>query len=548
MEEAGSGESDSPMESERSEDRAQRNRGQPGSREDSSRAGAELTEAEQAMQVSSELPRDVTARAPSASINPTTVTSPTESSSGRNPLIQPAEQDQSNREPESPSSDSGDSETRRDPRYTGAIPYVGDGTASIERRKGGNDAGPTRRDSLSSTEGPEAPFDLTREEGLERLWKAEGQITKKIESERKERSERTSEEAPGIRGEGQYGQPGNGSDEAQSPPKSPTAEEEIKEKKLSGLADGLATEFRREQEKYHGDDSAEQGKTQAEKPGGRAKDMAARRKDLKQRKSGDRKTGSEPDVKSAPLRQPPDALRQPPDALRQPPDALRQPPSAPPSILSFLPSGTDSEQGSRDSGESYVPTPQESGSTPVSSVDPDTPAYREFREESLIGRRVDRRLADAKEQEEWAPGPDRPEPAKIQRAYLPAPKRNDLKKKLEATEALLKDEEETSADLRVELERAKAYLQSNLDSKQELKHNLQIENDALRKKISEGRPDPTGVQEELEEHVERCQKMKAKITEMQGEITGHQAAAMMVEEDQALVTAKHERLKINEKI
>ena len=68
MEEADSGESDSPMESERSEDRAQRNRGPPGSREDSSRAGAELTEAEQAMQVSSELPRDVTARAPSASI------------------------------------------------------------------------------------------------------------------------------------------------------------------------------------------------------------------------------------------------------------------------------------------------------------------------------------------------------------------------------------------------------------------------------------------------------------------------------------------------
>ena len=68
MEEADSGESDSPMESERSEDRAQRSRGPPGSREDISRAGAELTEAEQAMQVSSELPRDVTARAPSASI------------------------------------------------------------------------------------------------------------------------------------------------------------------------------------------------------------------------------------------------------------------------------------------------------------------------------------------------------------------------------------------------------------------------------------------------------------------------------------------------
>ena len=68
MEEADSDESDSPMEPERSDDRAQRNQGSPGSREDSSRAGAELTETEQAMQVGSELPRDVTARAPSASI------------------------------------------------------------------------------------------------------------------------------------------------------------------------------------------------------------------------------------------------------------------------------------------------------------------------------------------------------------------------------------------------------------------------------------------------------------------------------------------------
>ena len=68
MEEADSGESDSPIESERSEDRAQRDRGSPGSREGSSQAGAELTEAEQAMQVGTELRRDVTAIAPSASI------------------------------------------------------------------------------------------------------------------------------------------------------------------------------------------------------------------------------------------------------------------------------------------------------------------------------------------------------------------------------------------------------------------------------------------------------------------------------------------------
>ena len=155
--------------------------------------------------------------------------------------------------------------------------------------------------------------------------------------------------------------------------------------------------------------------------------------------------------------------------------------------------------------------------------------------DSLIGRRVDRSLADAAEQEGWRPGPDRKEPAKKQ-------KQNDLKKKLEAKDALLEEEKKTSAELRVDLERARAYLQSRLDSKLELKNNLQIENDALRKKLSEGRPDPAGVQEELDAHVERCQEMKAKITEMQGEITDHQAAATMVEEDQALVTAKHEKL------
>ena len=69
MEEADPGESGSPIESERSEDRAQRSRGSPGRREGSSRAGADLTEAEQAMQVGSELQRDVTAKAPSASIS-----------------------------------------------------------------------------------------------------------------------------------------------------------------------------------------------------------------------------------------------------------------------------------------------------------------------------------------------------------------------------------------------------------------------------------------------------------------------------------------------
>ena len=68
MEEADSGESGSPIEPEHSEDRAQRNQGLPGSREGSLPAGAELTEAEQAMQVGSELHRDVPAIAPSASI------------------------------------------------------------------------------------------------------------------------------------------------------------------------------------------------------------------------------------------------------------------------------------------------------------------------------------------------------------------------------------------------------------------------------------------------------------------------------------------------
>ena len=117
-----------------------------------------------------------------------------------------------------------------------------------------------------------------------------------------------------------------------------------------------------------------------------------------------------------------------------------------------------------------------------------------------------------------------------------------MKKKLEAKEALLEEEKKTSAELRVELERARVYLQSRLDSKQELRNNLQIENDALRKEIAEGRPDPTGVQEELNVYMEQCLEMKEKISKMQDEITDHQAAARVAEEDQALVIATHEKL------
>ena len=70
MEEADSGESGPLIDPEHSEDHAQRNWGSPGSREGSLPAGAELTEAEQAMQVGSESHRDVPAIAPSASIRP----------------------------------------------------------------------------------------------------------------------------------------------------------------------------------------------------------------------------------------------------------------------------------------------------------------------------------------------------------------------------------------------------------------------------------------------------------------------------------------------
>ena len=205
-----------------------------------------------------------------------------------------------------------------------------------------------------------------------------------------------------------------------------------------------------------------QDQTLAEKPGGglpgprRAKGT----KSESQRSSRDRKTGSEPDVLFNTRDDTVSAVSKsaPQVKVAKGTKGLRHPPGAPPSdpVTSLLPSGTDSEQGSRNSGESYVPTPQNSGSIPVSSFDPDTPAYREFREEdSLIGRRVDRSLADAAEQEGWRPGPDRKEPAKKQ-------KQNDLKKKLEAKDALLEEEKKSSAELRVDLERARAYLQSRL--------------------------------------------------------------------------------------
>ena len=123
------------------------------------------------------------------------MTSPTEASSGTDPLLQPAEQGQSNRESESPSSDGSDEAEERDPRYTGKSPYVGGGRASIEKLKGGTEAGPTRRDSLSSTGGSETPFDRAREEGLARLWNAEGWIPTAIEKEREARAAAVSEEA-----------------------------------------------------------------------------------------------------------------------------------------------------------------------------------------------------------------------------------------------------------------------------------------------------------------------------------------------------------------
>ena len=99
----------------------------------------------------------------------------------------------------------------------------------------------------------------------------------------------------------------------------------------------------------------------------------------------------------------------------------------------------------------------------------------------MLAMRGSVQAADAAEQEGWRPGPDRKEPAKKQ-------KQNDLKKKLEAKDALLEEEKKTSAELRIELERARVYLQSILDSKRELKNNLKIENEGLRKELAEGRP------------------------------------------------------------
>ena len=92
------------------------------------------------------------------------------------------------------------------------------------------------------------------------------------------------------------------------------------------------------------------------------------------------------------------------------------------------PSGTDSDPGSRHSEDSHVPTPQ------ILRGYQDTPPYREYDEENLVGRRVDmRRLGAAAEVLELgclvdsaAPegGPERPEPAKKQ-------KQNDARKKLQ---------------------------------------------------------------------------------------------------------------------
>ena len=122
-----------------------------------------------------------------------------------------------------------------------------------------------------------------------------------------------------------------------------------------------------------------------------------------------------------------------------------------------------------------MPTPQ------IPKSYQDTPPYREYQEggaqpsseDSLVGRRVDMRLAEAEDPEEWLPGPDRTEPAKRQ-------KQNDVKKRLQAKEALLEEEKKTSAGLRVELEEAKKYLQSRLDSRLQLRDNLQAENQLLK--------------------------------------------------------------------
>ena len=56
----------------------------------------------------------------------------------------------------------------------------------------------------------------------------------------------------------------------------------------------------------------------------------------------------------------------------------------------------------------------------------------------------------------------------------------------------------------------------------------------LRQRLSD-RPDPQGLQAELDSYMERCLEQKS-------EITNHQAAARVVEEDHARITARHEKL------
>ena len=170
--------------------------------------------------------------------------------------------------------------------------------------------------------------------------------------------------------------------------------------------------------KYPGIDVTEQDKTQAENPGGgllglgRAKDTAARRRDLKQRKSGDRKTGSEPDVLFNTRDDTVSAVSKsaPQVKVAKGTKGLRHPPGAPPSdpFTSLLPSGTDSEQGSRNSGESYVPTPQNSGS----NQDPVL---------QRIPRRYTRRRDAAKQRRQPNRPPCRQEPSRRSRARRVAP-------------------------------------------------------------------------------------------------------------------------------
>ena len=169
MEEADSGESGPRIDPEHSEERAQRDRDSPGSREDSLPAGEMPSEVEQAMSAGTESKRDESLdEAPFAPINPITQSSSTKTKSGKDPLLQSARKGSADGESDRASSDSGDSGIRG-MGYAGASPRSDTRRKSVElfpkaneerasRRRAGGTA-PPRKD-------PECPLVPIRQKVL----------------------------------------------------------------------------------------------------------------------------------------------------------------------------------------------------------------------------------------------------------------------------------------------------------------------------------------------------------------------------------------------